>query len=116
MWKKEPKKSAAPAAFVAGVASAAAVAAAGYYLYASKDAEGNRAAVMEWASQMREDIAEEVEKVKDIDRKQILAIIDTVSERFVSMKGMAQKDVARASKDLKSRWREFVREGAALIE
>lgn len=99
------------AAVGAGIlAATAAGVAAGYYFYASKDAEKNRRIAAKWATDMKNEVVREAKKVKNIDRAAMLAIIDQAAGAFNSARNLDRKELARAAKELKSNWRELVGE------
>lgn len=91
-------------------ALAAAGAAAGYYFYGSKDAKQHRKIAAKWATDMKNEVVTQAKKVQDIDRKQVLALVDKAAKTYRSVRTLDQQELARAAKELKDNWRELVRE------
>jgi hypothetical protein len=96
-----------------GSAIAAAAAAAGYYyFYASKDAENHRRKVTRWASDMKREVLIEAKRAKNIDRAQLLKIVDKVSAAYRSARDVDPKELARAARELKANWKNIAVESA----
>ena len=65
----------------AGVlAAGATAAAAGYYFFASKNAEKNRKIAAKWASDLKSDVMKESKKLQNIDRATVIKIVDKVDD------------------------------------
>lgn len=92
------------------IAAGAAAAAAGYYFYASKNAKQNRKVAAKWATNMKQDVIKQAKKLKDMDKKQMIGIIDTAASAYASVKNVDRKDLDRAAKELKNNWQEIVSE------
>ena len=92
------------------LAATAAGVAAGYYFYASKDAKKNRKIVAKWAVDLKNDVVREAKKAHSIDRKDILAIVDTSARAYKRVRDLNGKDVARAVGELKDNWQEIAKE------
>jgi len=93
-------------ALVAGAATAAGLAA-GYYFYASKGAKKNRRVAAAWAKSLRDEALSQAKKLKNIDRSQVLGVIDTVAAGYENMREIEARDVRSAIKDLKSNWQKL---------
>ena len=89
---------------MAVAAGAAGAAAAGYYFYASKDAQRNRRIVAQWATDFKEDVVRQVREMEHIDRQAIIGIIDGVSRAYGKMRGMNRADLREAAEELKKNW------------
>jgi hypothetical protein len=106
MAKKTPSKSGSNMQTIAEIgALAAAGVAAGYYFYASKDAEKNRKVVKKWATDLKTDVIKQARNIKNIDQKAVVAIVADAANKFESMKSIDKKDLARAARELKTNWR-----------
>lgn len=97
-----PNKKAA--AGLAAAAAAAGAAAAGYYFYASKDAKQNRKLAAKWARDMKDDVVKQAKKVQDIDRGQLLKIIDGAVASYETVRSVDRNDLKSAAKELKNNW------------
>jgi hypothetical protein len=94
----------------AGVLAAGAAAAAGYYFYASKGAQKNRKIAAKWAGNLKNDVVKQAKKIKDLDRAQMLAIVDQATTAYKTVRNVDQNDLARAAKELKNNWKELAAE------
>lgn len=92
------------AAGLAAAAAAAGAAAAGYYFYASKDAKENRKLAAKWARDMKDDVVKQAKKVQDIDRAQLLKIIDGAVASYETVRSVDRDDLRTAAKELKNNW------------
>lgn len=97
------------AAGVAAVAAAGA-AAIGYYFYAGKDASKHRKIAVKWARDLKQDVAKEVKKIKQIDKKAVAAVVDGVAKTYHGMRALDRKEVERATRELKNNWEMVVKE------
>lgn len=87
-----------------GVIAAAAGAAAGYYFYASKDAAKNRKIAASWARDLRDDVIREARKVQDLNRAQMVRIIDAAAVLYETARSVDRDQLMRAVKELKDNW------------
>ncbi len=88
-----------------GVATAAAVAAAGaYWFYGSDHASQHRKQVKSWMLKARAEVMEAVEKVSDIDKKKYLGLVQQVVARYSKTAGATVGELAHMKKDLMSTW------------
>lgn len=96
----------------AGIALAglAAAAAAGYYFYASEDAKKHRKIAATWARDLKDDVVKQAKKVKNLDKRQMLKIIDNATDAYHSAKTVDRKALMRAAKELKANWKLLVAE------
>ena len=88
----------------------AAAAAAGYYFYASKDAKKNRRIARAWAKEMKTDVLKRAEKIKNVDKSKLAAVVDNVATAYRSAKNVDGKELAKAAKELKNNWRHIAAE------
>jgi len=93
-----------------GMLAAAAVAAAGYYFYASKDAKKNRRAAAAWAGELKKTVIENAQKVKNVDRKTLSAIVDEAAKAYKGMRDLDRGEVERAARELKDNWHKIAKE------
>ena len=91
---------------LAGAAGVAAVAA-GYYFYAHKNAKKNREAVAKWAVDFKDDVIEQAQQLKNIDRAALVGIIDGVTRAYESVRSLDRKDLSRAADELKDNWQKL---------
>lgn len=97
---------------VAGVAAVAAagMAAVGYYFYASKDASKKRKIAAKWARDLKQDVAKEVKKIKQVDRKVVASVVDGVVKTYKGIRTLDRHEVERAARELKSNWEMLAKE------
>lgn len=92
------------------LAGLAAAAAAGYYFYASENAKSNRKIAAAWAKNMKEDVMRQARKVQNIDKADMLKIIDNAAKAYTSAKNVDRKELLRAAKELKANWQQLASE------
>lgn len=94
---------------VAGAALATATAAAGaaYWLYGSKDAAKHRKMVGKWSGKAQKEIISAVKKLKKLDKKSYANLVNKVTKRYSSVKGITAKELAVLNQDLKRTWNEL---------
>ncbi len=92
------------------LAGAAAVAGAGYYFYASKDATKNRKIAAKWATNMKADVVKMAKKAQKLDRKTIHEIIGQTQKMYQAAKNINQEEVMLVAKELKSNWEQLAGE------
>lgn len=109
--KAKTKETMKKAGIGAGVlAAAAGAAAAGYYFYASDHAKKHRQAASRWAKGLKSDVVREAKKLKKLDRRQIVRIVDEAALAYENMRGLDKKDLAAAVRELKRNWEYLERE------
>lgn len=107
----EKKLSAKQVGIGAGVAAAAAAAAAaGYYFYASEEASKHRRIASKWAADFKRSVMAQARKVGDLDRAQMLAIIDKAASAYETARSVDPRELERATKELRANWQELVSE------
>jgi len=79
----------------AGVAAIAALAAAGYFLYGSKDGARNRKKVRGWMLKAKGEVLEGVEKMKDVTEEQYAMIVDKVASKYKAIKNIDPAEVTQ---------------------
>ncbi|MDB5237908.1 MAG: hypothetical protein JWM46_178 [Candidatus Kaiserbacteria bacterium] len=108
MAKKNTKVGAGVGAGV--LAAGAAMAAAGYYFYASKDAKQNRKIAAKWAGNLKNDVVKQAKKVQNIDKAQLAKIIDQAAAAYETVRSVDKMDLQKAAKELKMNWQELAAE------
>ena len=93
-----------------GVLAAAALAAAGYYFYASKNAKKNRQVAAKWAADMKRDVVKRARALKNVDRAAVAAIGEQSARAYKGVRGLDRGEVERAAKELKKNWQKIARE------
>jgi len=93
-----------------GVLAAAALAAAGYYFYASKNAKKNRQVAAKWAVDMKRDVVKRARALKNVDRAAVAAIVEQSARAYKGMRGLDRSEVERAAKELKKNWQKIAAE------
>lgn len=93
-----------------GVLAAAALAAAGYYFYASKNAKKNRQVAAKWAIDMKRDVVKRAKALKNVDRAAVAAIVEQSARAYKGVRGLDRGEVERAAKELKKNWQKIAAE------
>lgn len=89
-----------------GIATVAAAAAAGYFLY-GKDGEKNRKKLKGWVLKAKGEAVEKIEKLKTIDETKYQAIIDQVGKKYFKAKNIDNEDVEMLLSELKKHWKKI---------
>ncbi|MEK7156916.1 MAG: hypothetical protein AAB790_03895 [Patescibacteria group bacterium] len=93
-----------------GVLAAAALAAAGYYFYASKNAKKNRQVAAKWATDMKRDVVKRAKALKNVDRAAVAAVVEQSARAYKGIRGLDRGEVERAAKELKKNWQKIAAE------
>jgi len=93
-------------------AIAAAALAAGYYFYASKDAKSNRRIAAKWAKDLKNEVIKEAKKAKDLNRAEMLAIVDRAVAAYETARSINPKELKSAARELKNNWQKIAGESA----
>jgi gas vesicle protein len=87
----------------AGIGLAALAAAGTYFLYGKKGAK-NREVIAGWALQLKGQVLEKMEKLKDVNQEEYNKLIEESVERFGRVKSVSAAELKLISADLKSAW------------
>lgn len=90
--------------------AAAALAAVGYYFYASKNAKKNRQVAAKWAVDMKRDVVKRAKGLKNVDRAAVAAIVEQSARAYKGIRGLDRGEVERAAKELKKNWQKIAAE------
>ena len=93
-----------------GVLAAAALAAVGYYFYASKDAKKNRRVAAKWAVDMKRDVVKRAKALKNVDSAAVAAIVEQSARAYKGIRGLDRGEVERAASELKKNWQKIAAE------
>ena len=93
-----------------GVLAAAALAAAGYYFYASKHATKNRQIAARWAVEFKKDVVRRAKALKNADRAAVAAIVEQSARAYKGIRGLDRDEVERAARELKKNWQKIAAE------
>lgn len=94
------------------IAALGALAAVGYYFYASKHAKQNRAKVAGWAKDFKEEVVVQLQHAKEINRETIGDAVDRALDLYKGLKNIDTSELLRAGEELKDHWKEFAVEVA----
>jgi gas vesicle protein len=92
-----------------GIGLAALAAAGAYFLY-GKRGTASRRTVEGWALQMKGEILEKMEKLKDINQQAYNDLVDDTAERYGRVKKVGSSELKHITADLKSAWAHISRE------
>ncbi len=103
-----------------GVLAAAALAAAGYYFYASKDAKKNRQIAAKWAGDLKKDVLQRAKALKNVDRAAVAAIVEQSVRAYKGVRNLDRGEIERAATELKNNWKkiasELQKKGASAVK
>jgi len=89
-----------------------ALAAAGYYFYASKNAKKHRNDVAEWARSFKKEVIKQLENAKEINQETIGEAVDRAVGAYQSLKAVDTSELLKAARELKDHWKEFAEDFA----
>ena len=89
---------------IAGLAAAAAGA---YYLYYSKNAKKNRAAVKGWMEHAEKEIVSQAGRLKEVTEDNFKEIVSTVAAKYKKLRKLEQSEVEDFVKALQSAWKQI---------
>lgn len=87
-----------------GVAAVAA-AAAGYFLYGTKEGAKRRAKMKGWMLKMKGEVLEKMEDMKEMNEETYHNIVDTVSKGYAGMQNVDPAELAMLTGTLKKYWK-----------
>lgn len=87
----------------AGIGVAALAAAGGYFLYGARGAR-NRARIAGWALQMKGEVLERMEKLKDLNQQRYDDLVERTAQRYGRMKRVSAAELGHLTGELKSAW------------
>lgn len=87
----------------AGIAATAA----GVYLLTGERGEHNRERIKNWLAQAREDISDQVGKLKNVNADTVKNIVDSVLRHYPGIRNRDSVEIAQLGKDLKGYWNEM---------
>ena len=87
----------------AGIGMAALAAAGAYFLYGKKGAK-NRETIAGWALQLKGEVLEKMEKLKDLDQKAYNKLVDETAARYGRVKRVSASELKNITADLKNAW------------
>jgi hypothetical protein len=93
-----------------GIAVIAAAAAAGFFLYGSKNSVKNRKKIKGWSLKAKGEVLERIEKLKDVSEDEYNKIIDSVSEKYSKMKNIDEEEVKESMEELRKYWKNIKKE------
>ena len=93
-----------------GLAILAAAAAAGYFLYGSRNSTENRVKVKGWMLKAKGEVLEKIEKLKYVSEDEYNKIIDKVASKYSRMKDMDEGEVCAMMDDLRKHWKKIQRQ------
>lgn len=100
--------------FLTGMAAAAAVI--GYFLFGSKNARRNRDTVEQWVEDATDEVLAKVRRAKKMSREKYNEIVDTVVDKYESLKEVGTDKANELRSELKRRMKEADEETAAEME
>src|SRR3989344_4129050 len=89
-----------------------ALAAAGYYFYASKNAKKHREDTVQWARGFKKEVMKQLEVANEINRETIGEAVDRAVGAYENLKAVDTSELVKAARELKDHWKEFAAEFA----
>jgi hypothetical protein len=93
----------------AGIGMAALAAAGAYFIYGKKGSR-NRERIAGWALQLKGEVLEKMEKLKDLDQEGYCKLVDKTAERYGRVKRVSASDLKNIIADLKNAWKHIGKE------
>ena len=87
----------------AGIGLAALAAAGAYFLYVKRGAR-NRERIAGWALQLKGEVLEKMEKLKDINRQAYNELVDETAERYGRVKRVSGSELRHVVDEVKGAW------------
>ena len=87
----------------AGIATAAA---AGYFLFGPKGKD-NRKKIKAWTLKAKGEVLEKIERLEAISDEKYHDIVDKVSEKYSKKKDIAEDELEKFTKELKTYWKKI---------
>lgn len=87
----------------AGIGLAALAAAGTYFLYGKRGAK-NRETIAGWALQLKGQVLEKMENLKEVNQQKYNELIEETVERFGRVKNVSAAELKLITADLKSAW------------
>ncbi len=87
----------------AGIGLAAVAAAGAYFLYGKRGAK-NRELISGWTLQLKGEVLEKMEKLKEINQPSFDRLVDETAERYGRVKRISASELAQIRSELKSAW------------
>lgn len=87
----------------AGIGLAALAAAGTYFLYGKRGAK-NREAIAGWALQMKGEVLEKMENLRDINQEAYNELVDETAARYGRVKRVSASELKHITTELKSAW------------
>ena len=87
----------------AGIGMAALAAAGAYFLYGKKGSK-SREAVAGWALQLKGEVLEKMENLKDINQQAYNELVDKTVKRYGRVKRVSASELKHMTEELKSAW------------
>lgn len=102
---KEVKKETGKGGAGLGLAIIAATAAAGYFLYGSKQGAKNRAKIKGWTLKAKGEVLEHMEKLKDVSEVEYNKVLDKVGDKYSKLKNIDTEEVTAMIDDMRKHWK-----------
>jgi fructose/tagatose bisphosphate aldolase len=102
---KEEKKEQGKGGAGLGLAIIAATAAAGYFLYGSKQGAKNRAKIKGWTLKAKGEVLEQMEKLKDVSEVEYNKVLDKVGDKYSKLKNIDTDEVTAMIDDMRKHWK-----------
>jgi gas vesicle protein len=93
----------------AGVGIAAIAAAGAYFLHGRRGAK-NREMIAGWALQMKGEVLEKMEHLKEIDRDTYHGLVDMIAQRYGRVKRVNASELQHMTEELKGAWTHISRQ------
>jgi hypothetical protein len=88
----------------AGIGMAALAAAGAYFLYGKKGSK-SRETIEGWALQLKGEVLEKMENLKDINQQAYDELVDDTAQRFGRVKKVSAAELKIVTDDLKNAWK-----------
>ncbi len=94
----------------AGVATASAAAALGYYFYGSDKAKKHRKLAAAWATSLKREVVKETKRLREVSPEIFASVVDQAVQTYRDARGIDATELERAARELKQNWKQVQRE------
>ncbi len=87
-----------------GVGTTAALVAASYFLYGSKEGKKRRTQIRGWMMKAKGEVLDKMERLNKLDKKSYNELVDSVTTKYKKLGHVETKEVVELARDLKRHW------------
>lgn len=116
MVKNKTNKKGTNTATVVGIGAGIVAISAAAYIMFGPDAKKNRKAIRGWAIKMKGEVIEKLEQAKDITEPIYHNIVEQVKSKYSKIKNIDSKELEAIVADIKKHWKSIERDAKANVK